>query len=219
MISRALFVLLFFLNLNNTLAWDGCEWDGAWRCGDTCIYAGSNHEKTECKCGGEIFNHSAQMWCCNDKPCEGRGEKGRWNTWFGEEDNEGRRIGAECNGTALKLEEPCNEKCNDYEEDPYRNSRGLVRSYRACNVKNITITQCIREDKYLDGDLDCGNRADEEIFQTSIKDTSLLLLDLGQILRPCKDSNGHQGFNCSGSSKVDLDWMGRDKSNCLWLWG
>ena len=140
-ISRALFVLLFFLNFNSTLAWDGCPTYKAWRCGDTCIYGGSGG-KADCKCGGEIFNHTAQMWCCNDKPCEGRGEKdSRSNTWFGEEDKEGRRIGAECNGTALKLDEPCNEKCNDHEEDPDRNSEGLVRSYRACNVKNIKTMQ------------------------------------------------------------------------------
>ena len=82
MISRALIVLLFFLNLNNTLAWDGCENGEAWRCGDKCI-AGWN--EAECKCGGEIFNHTAQMWCCNDKPCEGKGRK-HWsyNYWLGE---------------------------------------------------------------------------------------------------------------------------------------
>ena len=121
MISRALIVLLFFLNLNNTLAWDGC-WAFAWRCGDTCIWY-----RTDCKCGGEIFNHTAQMWCCNDKPCEGRGEKsGYTNAWCGEKDKEGRRIGAECNGTALKLDEPCDEKCNDHEEDHSRNWGGLV---------------------------------------------------------------------------------------------
>lgn len=211
MISRTLIVLLFFLNLNNTLAWDGCA-RKSWICGDTCI-DGDYGEGAECKCGGEIFNHTAQMWCCNNKPCEGRGKKNRYNTWLGEKDKKGRRIGAECNGTALKLEKPCNGKCNDHQEDRFRNFLGLVRSYRACKVKNISTTQCIREDKYLDGDLECRNRADEEIFQTSIGDTSLVLLDLEQILRPCKDSRGGQGFNCSGSSKVDSG-----NSNCLRLY-
>ena len=168
MIKRVLIVLLFFFNLNNTFAWDGCKKHNAWRCGDTCI---STLWTTLCKCGGETFNHTAQKWCCNDKPCVGRGEKGlkSWdkNTWLGEEDKEGRLIGAECNGTALKLDEPCDEECNNHEEDPGRNAAGLVRSYRACDVKNISTTQCIREDKYLDGDLDCKNRADEEIFRTS----------------------------------------------------
>ena len=130
MISREMIVLLFFLNLNNTLAWDGCR-AFAWRCGDMCINGVSFYgdEAAECKCGGEIFNHTAQMWCCNDKPCVGRGKKDiEDNLWYGEEDEEGRRIGAECNGTALKLEEPCNEKCNDHEEDMDRNNQGLVRS-------------------------------------------------------------------------------------------
>ena len=193
MISRALNVLLFFLNLNHTLAWDGCA-ARVWRCGDTCI-DGWPGDETVCKCGGEIFNHTAQMWCCNDKPCEGRGEKGKYgNYWNGERDEEGRMIGAECNGTALKLDEPCNETCNDHEEDPRRNYKGLVRSYRACKVKNIKTTQCIREGKHSDGKVDCRNRADEKIFQTSIEDTSLLLLDLEQILRTCKtkDSKSNQ---------------------------
>ena len=118
MISRALIVLLLFLNLNNTLAWDGCEWPLAFRCGDTCIIGVTGVTRggeTECKCGGEIFNKSAQMWCCNDKPCEGRGqEDGLYNYWFGEKDKEGRMIGAECNGKALKLEEPCNEECKGW---------------------------------------------------------------------------------------------------------
>ena len=212
MISRALIVLLFVLNLNNTLAWDGCEYSGgAWRCGDRCIRGDVGAEV--CKCGGEIFNVSAKMWCCNDNPCDGRGE----NTWYGEEDKEGRRIGAECNGTALKLEEPCNERCNNHEKDLNRNFNGLVRSYRACNIKT---TQCIREDKYLDGDVDCRNRADEEIFQTSIGNTSSLLLDLEQILRSCKTFRGQQGFNCTESSTEGLnEWEMVDfgESNCLAL--
>ena len=145
MIGRALIALLFFLNLNNTLAWDGCEYGTAWRCGDTCIN-GESWKMAECKCGGEIFNHTAQMWCCNDKPCEGRGENHWWyNYWLGEEDKEGRNIGSECIGTVLKLVESCNEKCNDHEEDPHRNNKGLVRSYKACKVKNITsssFSQC-----------------------------------------------------------------------------
>ena len=73
----------------------------AWRCGDTCIngvtgrlgFTGYGYE-TECKCGVEIFNHTAQMWCCNDKPCEGRGEKDYYNYWLGEEGEGGMKIGA-----------------------------------------------------------------------------------------------------------------------------
>ena len=184
-------------------------------CGDTCI----GSWKTECMCGGEIFNATALMWCCNEKPCVPRGEK-KFNKqtnssyWAGEEDKGGRTIGAECNGTALKLEEPCNQKCNDYKEDPNKNYGGIVRTHVACNVTNLKITQCIREDKYLDGKVDCRNRADEEIFQTSIGNTSSLLLDLEQILSPCKDRYGFQGFKCSESSTEE-----KGRGNCHFLAG
>ena len=117
MINRVPIVLLFFLNLNNTLGWDGCDEDYAWRCGDTCINGWPGQE-AKCKCGDEIITHRAQKWCCNDKPCEGRGEKATdGNFWHGEEDKEWRKIGAECSGTALKLDEPCNGTCNDHQED------------------------------------------------------------------------------------------------------
>ena len=48
MISKVLIVLLFFLNLNNTLAWDGCAYD-ALRRGDTFI-KGRRGQEAECKC-------------------------------------------------------------------------------------------------------------------------------------------------------------------------
>ena len=128
------------------------------------------------------------------------------NFWRGEEDKEGRMIGAECSGTALQLEEACNGTCNNHEKDWARNFNGLARSFVACDVTNVNIKQCIREDNYLDGNLDCRNRADEEIFQTSIKDTSLLLLNLEQIMRPCKISNGQQGLKCNSSCLSLLDW-------------
>ena len=108
MISRALSVLLFFLNLNNTLAWDGCESAFAWRCGDKCIHGSlSNEQETMCKCGGVLFNKAALMWCCNNEPCDGKGTKRKDNTWLGERDNEGKVIGAECSGTPLKLTQSC----------------------------------------------------------------------------------------------------------------
>ena len=185
MITRVLIVLLFFLNLNKTLAWDGCELGLGFRCGDICVF-GDNRwtDEADCKCGDVIFKHTAAMWCCNDKPCVGRGRKDSRNTWMGILNfTEGTRIGAECSGTVMKLDEPCNQKCNDHGEDPNRNAFGVLRSYVACNVTNLPITQCIREDKYMDGHLDCRNRADEEIFQTSIGNTSSLLLDLEHILR------------------------------------
>ena len=75
---------------------------------------------TECNCGGTIFNKEAQMWCCQDSPCTGKGEFDD-NSWFGEEDEEGRLIGADCTGTALNLTQACNRTCNYHEEDKDRN--------------------------------------------------------------------------------------------------
>ena len=72
-VRRALIVVLFFCNININAGWDGC--DGfAWKCGNECIHTGDDNDNWEilCKCGGEMFNLTAQMWCCNDKPCVGR---------------------------------------------------------------------------------------------------------------------------------------------------
>ena len=171
MASRASSILLLFLILDKSLAWDGCNFQ-AWRCGDTCIHGGGHvlgGRRTECKCGNTTFNNRDEMWCCNNASCSGRGEfetSDNANFWRGEEDKEGRMIGAECSGTALKLEQSCNGTCNDHEQDPGRNWEGVLRSFVPCNVNNLKTTQCIREDKYSDGDVDCRNRADEEIFQT-----------------------------------------------------
>ena len=207
MISRALIVLLFFLNLNNTLAWDGCDYFYAWRCGDTCI-----DYRAECNCGGEIFNHTAQMWCCNNKPCLGRGVRtSSVNSWFGEKDRDGRLKGAECSGTALKLEEPCYQKCNDYGEDPYRNGQGVLRSYVPCKlVEDVTqcitgwksnepvigpcnhnieeVTQCIPELRVHDRGVDCRNGADEDLDSTGVGNSSSFNLDLDNIMSPLQDS-------------------------------
>ena len=142
MTKSASWVLFSILLLGISLAWDGCELSSAWRCGDTCISAYPTGQEAECNCGGETFNHTAQKWCCNNKPCVGRGGKSTYNTWFGEKDRDGRLIGAECRGTALKLEEPCNQKCNDYGEDPYRNAEGVLRSYVPCKLGE-DVTQCI----------------------------------------------------------------------------
>ena len=70
------------------------------------------------------------MWCCNNKPCTGRGwkrkEEDGSDTWYGEQDKEGRNIGAECSGTPLKLTESCNETCNGDPEDIWRNNNGDI---------------------------------------------------------------------------------------------
>ena len=49
----------------------------------------------------------------------------------------------------------------------------------------------------MDGKYDCKNRADEEAFRTEVGNSSSLLLDLEQLLEPCKDRDGIQGFICS----------------------
>ena len=234
MTRKASWVLFFFLLLGISLAWDGCEFFSSWRCGDTCIHS----KMAECKCGGEIFNLTAQMWCCNNKPCLGRGVRtSSVNSWFGEKDRDGRRIGAECSGTALKLEEPCNQKCNDYGEDPYRNTEGVLRSYvpcklgedvtqcitgwknnepviGPCNKNREEVTQCIPELRVHDRGVDCRNGADEDLDSTGVGNSSSFNLDLDNILSPCTTSRGLQGFNCSLSSNVDFG-----KSNCLHLSG
>ena len=95
------------------------------------------------------------------------------------------------------------------------NFNSIMRSYVSCEVSNLRMTQCIREDKYLDGDVDCRNRADEEFFQTGIGNSSSLLLDLESILIPCNISQNSNtqdksGFKCSGSGSNIAD-------DCLWL--
>ena len=55
-------------------------------------------QRTECKCGNTTFNNRDEMWCCNNISCSGRGEfetSDKANFWRGEEDKEGRMIGAE----------------------------------------------------------------------------------------------------------------------------
>ena len=206
-------VLLLIL-LGNTLAWDGCQSRFDWRCGDTCI-----DQNTECNCGGTIFNHRAEMWCCQDSPCNGKGEF-KYDSWFGEEDEEGRVIGAVCTGTALNLTQACNRTCNYHEEDEDRNWsseererywrrnwdavlrsnvpwNGLHRSYVACQVANLTTTQCIMETEERDGKVDCRDKGDElpEIGNPSP-------LDLDNIMTPCLSGiyGNFRGFQCSGGT-------------------
>ena len=91
------------------------------------------------------------------------------------------------------MTQACNQTCNYYEEDEYRNFIGILRSYVPCQVDNLTTTQCIPEAEEKDGVFDCRNRADEEAFRNS----SSLLLDLDNILTPCTDDDGDKGF-CDG---------------------
>ena len=60
------------------------------------------------------------MWCCQESPCEGKGkyiEVPEADLWIGEQDEEGRIIGAVCSGIALNMTQACNQTCNFYEQD------------------------------------------------------------------------------------------------------
>ena len=206
--SRVLSVQLFFLILGNSFASDGCTNKWAWRCGDTCI---EGFLDAKCKCGDKIFGVDEQMWCCNNSTCTGKGYEDEDNYWPGEWEGD-YKIGAECSGRALNLTEACDQKCNFYEEDEKRNANGFPRGFMPCATNHMNITECVQEDKMRDGKYDCRNRADEEAFQTHIGNSSSLLLDLEKILIPCKDSDGEQGFKCSGAymdSPLDVS------ENCL----
>ena len=152
------------------------------------------------------------MWCCHDSTCTGKGRfNDYYNFWTGDEDEEGRTIGADCTGTALNLTQACNQTCNYYEDDQFRNFVGVHRSYVACNVTGLKTTQCIPEGEQRDGVFNCRNRGDEEAFLTGIGNSSSLLLDLDNILTNCTTDHGDQGFHCSGYTE--------DPNNCLSLDG
>ncbi len=191
--GTSLLVMLHILG--NTLAYDGCNDGGwSWRCGDKCILYSA-----ECSCGGQIFNHTAGKWCCQDSPCTGKGDM--WNKgtekqyWEGERDDNGQNIGADCSGKPLNLTQACNQTCNYYKDDKYRGQRSFV----ACNTTELNITQCIPETDLRNGKFDCRNRADELPFLTGIGNSSSLLLDLDDILTPCTYEDGYQGFRCSAA--------------------
>ena len=106
---------LLLLILEKTFAYDGCESRYSWKCGDICI-----GRDASCQCGGEVFKMEDGKWCCQDSNCTGKGDFDEDNIYWGESDEEGRRIGADCTGTALNLTQACNQTCNYYEEDEYR---------------------------------------------------------------------------------------------------
>ena len=112
-------IFLILLILDNTLAWDGCHFY-SWRCGDTCIY-----KDTKCSCGGKIFKKEDGKWCCQDSPCTGKGED--YYEDYDEDYVESWSGGADCTGTALNLTQPCNERCNYYKDDEWRNLIGVLR--------------------------------------------------------------------------------------------
>ena len=214
LIKESLVVILLLLS-GQSRAMDGCKSFVAWRCGDQCIY-----KTTSCQCGDSTFGKDESQWCCTEEErgCEGKGEwdkRGR-EFWLGEKNKEGRKdkwggvikIGADCSaGQAQNLTQACQGVCNYFPGDFSRNAVA-DRSFRPCNVsdQSLKTTQCIREADWLDGNYDCKNRADEDPFHSGGYDLNHNLHD---ILVPCEDSGGNEGYKCSGSP---------DRSNCLFLY-
>ena len=190
MYSKISLVWILSVLIGIAFSWDGCEYNGAWRCGNLCI-----NWDSECKCGDSIFNQGEQMWCCQNDMCTGNNWSKKYNSWMGEFE-EGRKIGANCSGKALKLSQACNNTCNFYEHDQDRNY-DLLRGFMPCNVSTMRITQCIAEGKRGNGKFDCDNRWDESPFKTHFDNSSSLLMDLDNLMIPCSVA-GVQGFKCSG---------------------
>ena len=190
--------ILIILTFGRSLAWDGCKFHSAWKCGDQCIFSDS-----ECNCGGIRFNRSSPLWCCEDSSCFGRGTFiNGFQAWTGELSSDGY-IGANCTGTVLSLREPCRDTCNYHPEDKSRNHHNVLRSHMPCSVAQVRLSQCIPEQDVRDGKFDCENRADEEPFETSYENSSTLLVDMSDILRDCTGKHGEVGFKCSGNNLRD----------------
>ena len=171
---------------------------------DTCI-----DRDADCNCSGSIFPPEHGKWCCHSSPCEGRG---RWyegdNFWKGEENKEGIRVGAICNGTVIRLNETCRSSCNFYPEDEERNTFGS-RSHAPCTptVPGMNTTQCYPEAAKADNKFDCDNRVDENPFKSN-NGTSSIPINISSLLQPCHTGSS-QGYKCSG-----YPYSG----NCLPLW-
>ena len=86
---KAIRIPFLIFIIRNSLAWDGCD-TLEWRCGDICI--GST---AKCQCGGQVFNITSEMWCCQEYNCT----LGPHHEVPGKE----REIGANCQGNALHL--------------------------------------------------------------------------------------------------------------------
>ena len=150
------------------------------RCGDTCIELNDS-----CMCGDESFGHKDNFWCCHDLgTCRLTNSSDLFNQGkrspnflgnlfllkahftfginifvsFCSQDDP--LVAVKCNGTKLKLTEPCREKCNIFPADEYRNYHGVIRAFVSCRttVEGATITQCVPEAKVNDGSFNCRNR-------------------------------------------------------------
>ena len=139
---------LFLVLPHNTLGMDGCQGDHGglyWRCGDVCTSAASSYLRTkqDCTCGSSTFGQQDGKWCCGGTNCTGgclrwnRGYKDGDYPWYCAE-----WTPAICTtGVALNLTQKCQDTCNYYGEDKYRNEYNS-RSYVAvCTNTSI----CVKE--------------------------------------------------------------------------
>ena len=187
MINRKISIVLPFVGIfGKSLASEGCEDQIEYKCGDKCSF------DKECHCGGTIFKMEDSMWCCHSSPCISITDEYGWE------------IAVQCNGTALNLTQPCNQKCNFYPDDEFRNKNhghGAIRSHVPCKSDHMNVTQCIPEPSVSDGRCDCKNRADESPFKYNIGNSSSPLIDLDNVLKPCG-----KGFKCSGGCQRMVYW-------------
>ena len=157
-------------------------------------------------CGGQIFNVTAQMRCCNDKPCVGRGGW-KYGHWSGEGDEEGRLIGWKklVTKTVMSMGRTHAETLKVLCEDTWLVMPTTSQLHYASGKINTWM-----------GISTAGTERTKRF--SGVGDSKSLLLNVEQILIPCNDSLGSQGFKCSASRQTDLyEMVDGGKSNCLFV--
>ena len=76
-------------------------------------------------------------------------------------------------------------------------------------VDSGIIVQCIPEHEDRNDKLQCQDRGNHQLFQTTFE--NLPFIDPEQMLTPCNNSHGIQGFNCSGHCVPLVDWCNPSK--------
>ena len=128
----SLCLLLLFL-LHNNQADDGCP-SGLqlWRCGDVCTDVEPGSRKFDCTCSDTTFGPDDGMWCCAKNCSTTDDEDKRFISWSN----------AVCpDGVALRLDQSCNNTCNQHLSDDERNLQ-TSRSYIAACTNSNT---CVKE--------------------------------------------------------------------------
>ena len=127
--------LTILLLLHSNQADDGCKSNltQLWRCGDVC----TNNDETpsgqrDCTCGDTKFGPNDGMWCCAKNCSTTDDEDKRFISWSN----------AVCpDGVALRLDQSCNNTCNQHLSDEERNLQ-TSRSYIAACTNSST---CVKE--------------------------------------------------------------------------